>query len=49
MYIEDILLISMNITFTSSSEARKVYFVSWEATNEIYIFSLQQMKLMPYL
>ena len=34
--------------FISSSEAKNAYFMSGEATNEIYIFSLHGMKLMAY-
>ena len=34
--------------FTSSSEAKNAYFMSGEATNEIYIFSLHEMKYMAY-
>ena len=30
--------------FISSSEAKNTYFMSGEATNEIYIFSLHEMK-----
>ena len=30
--------------FISSSEAKNVYFMSGEATNEIYIFSLREIK-----
>ena len=30
--------------FFSLSEAKDVYFMSGKATNEIYIFSLQEMK-----
>ena len=43
-YIEDIHIFGMNMTFISSSEAKKIYFMSGEATNEIYIFSLHEMK-----
>ena len=42
-YIEDIHIFGMNMTFISSSEAKKLYFMSGEATNEIYIFSLHEM------
>ena len=42
--IEDIHIFGMNMTFISSSEAKKLYFMSGEATNEIYIFSLHEMK-----
>ena len=35
----------MNMTFISSNEVKKkTYFMSCEATNEIYIFSLHEMK-----
>ena len=34
--------------FISSSEAKNAYFMSGEATNEIYIFLLHEMKLMAY-
>ena len=44
MYIEDIQIFGMNMTFISSSEAKNAYFMSGEATNEIYIFSLHEMK-----
>ena len=43
-YIEDIHIFGMNMPFISSSEAKKLYFMSGEATNEIYIFSLHEMK-----
>ena len=32
----------------SLSEAKNAYFMSGEATNEIYIFSLHEMKSMAY-
>ena len=35
----------MNILFISKSQARNAYFKSDEATNEIYFFSLHEMKL----
>ena len=38
--IEDIQIFGMNMPFFSSSEAKNAYFMSGEATNEIYIFSL---------
>ena len=38
--IEDIQIFGMNMPFISSSEAKNAYFMSGEATNEIYIFSL---------
>ena len=34
--------------FISSSEAKNAYFMSCQATNEIYFFSLHEMKLMAY-
>ena len=40
-YIEDIQILGMNMPFITSSEA---IFMSGEATNEIYIFSLHEMK-----
>ena len=43
-YIEDIQSFGMNMPFISSSEAKNAYFMSGEATNEIYIFSLHEMK-----
>ena len=43
-YIEDIQIFGMNMPFISSSEAKNAYFMSGEATNEIYIFSLHEMK-----
>ena len=43
-YIEDIQLFGMNMPFISSSEAKNAYFMSGEATNEIFIFSLHEMK-----
>ena len=43
-YIEDIQIFGMNTPFISSSEAKNAYFMSGEATNEIYIFSLHEMK-----
>ena len=42
--IEDIQSFGMNMPFISSSEAKNAYFMSGEATNEIYIFSLHEMK-----
>ena len=44
MDIEDIQIFEMNMPFISSSEVKKAYFMSDEATNEIYIFSLHEMK-----
>ena len=43
-YIEDIQIFGMNMPFISSSEAKNAYFMSGEATNEIFIFSLHEMK-----
>ena len=43
-YIEDIQIFGMNMPFISSSEAKNAYFMSGKATNEIYIFSLHEMK-----
>ena len=43
-YIEDIQIFGMNMPFISSSEVKNAYFMSGEATNEIYIFSLHEMK-----
>ena len=37
-YIEDIQILGMNMPFISSSEAKNAYFMSGEATVEIYIF-----------
>ena len=34
----------MNMSFISSSEAKNVYFKNGKATNEIFIFSLHEMK-----
>ena len=45
MYIHvDIHIFVMNMTFISSSEVKNVYFMSREATNEIYIFFTSQQK-----
>ena len=44
VYIEDIHIFGMNMPFISSSEAKNAYFMSGEATNEIYIFLLHEMK-----
>ena len=38
----------MNRPFISSSERKNAYFMIGEATNEMYIFSLQEMKKMEY-
>ena len=35
-----------NMTFISSSEVKKIYFMSAEGTNEIYIFSLHEIWLL---
>ena len=43
-FIEDIQIFGMNMPFISSSEAKNAYFMSGEATNEIFIFSLHEMK-----
>ena len=37
-------IFGMNMPFISSSGVKSVYFMSGEATHEIYIFSLQEMK-----
>ena len=42
VYIEDIQIFGMNMVFSSSSEAKNAYFMSGEATNEIYIFPLHK-------
>ena len=43
-YIKDIQILGMNMPFVSSSEAKNAYFMSGEAKNEIFIFSLHEMK-----
>ena len=43
-YMEDIQVFEMNMPFISSSEAKNAYFISGKATNEIFIFSLHEMK-----
>ena len=43
-YIEDIQIFWKNTPFLSSSEAKNGYFMSGEATNEINIFLLHEMK-----
>ena len=43
-YIDDIQIFGMNTPFISSSEAKNAYFMSDEATNEIYIFLLHKIK-----
>ena len=42
--IEDIQIFGLNMPFISSSEAKSAYFMSGEATNEIFIFYLHEMK-----
>ena len=37
-------MFGVNMTFISSSEVKNVYFIRAEGTNEIYIFSLHEMK-----
>ena len=37
-------MFGVNMAFISSSEVKNVYFISTEGTNEIYIFSLHEMK-----
>ena len=44
-YIEDIQVFGVNMSFISLSEVKKIlYFMSAEGTNEIYNFSLHEMK-----
>ena len=44
-YIEDIQVFGVNMSFISVSEVKKkIYFMSAEGTNEIYNFSLHEMK-----
>ena len=43
-HIEDIQIFGMNMPFITSSEAKSAYYISGEATNEICIFSLHEMK-----
>ena len=44
-YIEDIQVFGVNMSFISLSEVKKNYiFMSAEGTNEIYNFSLHEMK-----
>ena len=43
-YIEDIQILGMNMPFISSSEAKNAYFIRGFATNEIFIFTLLEMK-----
>ena len=43
-YIEDIQIFGMNLPSISWSEAKNAYFIRGGATNEIYIFSLHEMK-----
>ena len=48
-YIEDIQMFLLNMAFILSSEVKKyLYFMSGEATNEIYIFFTSRVKLKPY-
>ena len=42
--IEDIQFFAMNMPFISLSEVKNVQFMSGDATNEIYIFLLHEMK-----
>ena len=44
IYIENIQIFGMNMPLITSSEAKNAYFMSGVATNEIYIFSLHEMK-----
>ena len=37
-------MFGMNMPFISSSEAKNAYFMRGEAMNEMYIFSLYEMK-----
>ena len=37
-------MFGVNMTFISLSEVKKVYYMSAEGTNEIYIFSLHEVK-----
>ena len=43
-YIEDILIFGINMPFISLSEGKNAYFMNSEVTNEIYFFSLHEMK-----
>ena len=43
-HIEEIQFFGINMPFISSSEAKKCIFMSGEAVNEIYFFSLHSMK-----
>ena len=43
-YKEDIHIFGMNMPFISSIEVKNAYFMSGEAMNEIFIFSLPEMK-----
>ena len=43
-YIDDILIFGMKMSFISSSEVKNAYFISGKTTNEIYLFSLHEMK-----
>ena len=42
LYIEDIQIFGMNMPFISSNEAKNLYFISDEATNEIFHFFASQ-------
>ena len=42
--MKDIQIFGTSMPFISSSEAKNEYFMSGEATNEIYIFLLHEMK-----
>ena len=44
-YKEDIQMFLLNMAFITSSEVKqKIYFMSGEATNEIYIFFTSRVK-----
>ena len=44
-FIEDIQVFGVNMSFISLSEVKNfLYFISAEGTNEIYNFSLHEMK-----
>ena len=42
--IEDIPIFGINMPFISSCEEKNAYNITGEATNEIYIFLLHEMK-----
>ena len=44
MHIENIHFFGVNMTFITSSEVKNVYFISGQASNEIYILLLHKMK-----